>query len=112
MAFVSDQLEELVTQASPERRDRFLRFLAKAAELPRSAPVRAIGALREDFTSGLLALEPLGDRLRDALRFVGPPTTAAVREIVGKPARLAGARVEGLAEVAEEVQSELQRSQE
>ena len=107
MAFVSDQLEELVTQASPERRDRFLRFLAEAAELPRSAPVRAIGTLREDFTSGLLAIEPLGDRLRDALRFVGPPTAAAVREIVGRPARLAGARVEGLSEVADEVQAEL-----
>jgi len=43
---------------------------------------------------------------------VVPEEAEVVREIVGKPARLAGARVEGLAEVAEEVQSELQRSQE
>jgi serine/threonine protein kinase len=107
IAFIFDQLEELVTQAPPERRARFVRFLAEAVELPGSAPVRVVGTLREDFTSGLLAIEPLGDRLRDALRFIGPPTAAAVREIVGQPARLAGARIEGLGEVADEVQREL-----
>jgi hypothetical protein len=96
-----------VTQGSPEQRERFVRFLAAAAELPRACPLRVIGTLREDFTSGLLALEPLGERLRDALRFVGPPTAAAVREIVGEPARLAGTRIEGLNEVADEVQAEL-----
>ena len=82
LGFVFDQLEELVTQASPATRARFVTFLAEAAELPRDAPLRVVGTLREDFTSTILGLPPLGERLRDALRFVGPPTMAAVRAIV------------------------------
>lgn len=107
VAFVFDQLEELVTQAGPETRGAFLELLAAAALLPNAAPIRVVGTLREDFTSMLLAIEPLGERLRDALRFVGPPTMAAVRAIVAEPARLAGVRVEGLSEVAGEVEREL-----
>ncbi len=107
MAFVFDQLEELVTQADPERRARFIHFLAEAAALPREANVHVVGTLREDFTSGLLAIEPLGERLRDALRFVGAPTMAASRAIVAEPARVAGARIEGLGEVAGDVEREL-----
>jgi hypothetical protein len=106
-AFVFDQLEEIITQAAQDRRERFIAFLASAALLPRSSPVRIVATLREDFTSGLLSIEPLGERLRDALRFVGPPTTAAVREIVAQPAELAGVRIEGLAEIAADVQREL-----
>jgi serine/threonine protein kinase len=107
LAFVFDQLEELVTQAGPETRGRFVEFLAAAALLPREAPLRVLGTLREDFTSGLLGIEPLGERLRDALRFVGPPTMAAVRAIVAQPAELAGVRIEGLGEVAADVEREL-----
>jgi len=107
LAFVFDQLEELVTQAGPEARGRFVDFLAEAAQLPVSAPLRVLGTLREDFTTGLLGIEPLGERLRDALRFVGPPTMAAVRAIVAQPAELAGVRIEGLGEVAADVEREL-----
>lgn len=107
LLLIFDQLEELVTQASEGNRRRFVEILAKMAELPPAAKLRAIGTLREDFTSGLLAIEPLGDALRDSLRFVGPPTAAAVREIVGAPARLSGVKVEGLSEVAADVQKEL-----
>ena len=107
VAFVFDQLEELVTQADPARRARFIHFLAEAAALPREANVRVVGTLREDFTSGLLAIEPLGERLRDALRFVGAPTMAASRAIVAEPARVAGVRIEGLGEVAGDVEREL-----
>ena len=107
LAFVFDQLEELVTQAGPETRSRFVAFLADAALLPREAPLRVVGTLREDFTTGILGIEPLGERLRDALRFVGPPTMAAVRAIVAQPAELSGVRVEGLAEVASDVEREL-----
>lgn len=107
IAFVFDQLEELCTQSTPALRARFVAFLASASALPPSASIRVIGTLREDFTSGLLALEPLGERLRDALRFVGPPTAAAVRDIVGQPASLSGVRVEGLSEVADDVSSVL-----
>ena len=107
VAFVFDQLEELVTQADPGRRSRFIAFLAEAAALPREAGVRVVGTLREDFTSGLLAIEPLGERLRDALRFVGAPTMAASRAIVAEPARVAGVRIEGLGEVASDVEREL-----
>jgi len=107
VAFVFDQLEELVTQADPARRARFIAFLAAAAALPLEAGVRVVGTLREDFTSGLLAIEPLGERLRDALRFVGAPTMAASRAIVAEPARVAGVRIEGLSEVAADVEREL-----
>jgi hypothetical protein len=107
VALVFDQLEELVTQADPARRRRFITFLAEAAALPREAHVRVIGTLREDFTTGLLAIEPLGERLRDALRFVGAPTMAASRAIVAEPARVAGVRIEGLGEVAGDVEREL-----
>ncbi len=107
VAFVFDQLEELVTQADPERRARFIAFLAAASALPREGGVRVVGTLREDFTSGLLAIEPLGERLRDALRFVGAPTMAASRAIVAEPARVAGVRIEGLSEVAADVEREL-----
>ncbi len=107
LAFVFDQLEELVTQAGPEARGRFVDFLAGATLLPPSSPLRILGTLREDFTTGLLGIEPLGERLRDALRFVGPPTMAAVRAIVAQPAALAGVRIEGLGDVAANVEREL-----
>jgi hypothetical protein len=107
LAFVFDQLEELVTQAGPETRGRFVTFLAEAALLPKEAGLRVVGTLREDFTTGILGIEPLGERLRDALRFVGPPTMAAVRAIVAHPAELSGVHVEGLAEVASDVEREL-----
>ncbi len=107
VALVFDQLEELVTQADPKKRGRFIRFLAEASALPREAPIRVVGTLREDFTTGLLAIEPLGERLRDALRFVGAPTMAASRAIVAEPARVAGVKIEGLSEVASDVEREL-----
>jgi serine/threonine protein kinase len=115
LVVIVDQLEELVTQPSPEDRPRFVALLAELAALPIDAPVRLVGTLREDFTTQLFAIpneaaaEPttLGDALRDALRFIGPPTMAAVREIVERPAVLAGARVEGLGEVAADVEREL-----
>jgi hypothetical protein len=107
LGFVFDQLEELVTQAGPETRARFVTFLAEAAQLPRDAPLRVVGTLREDFTSTILGLPPLGERLRDALRFVGPPTMAAVRAIVAHPAELSGVRVEGISEIASDVEREL-----
>ncbi len=107
LGFVFDQLEELVTQALPDERARFITFLAEASTLPAAAPLRVIGTLREDFTSGLLSLEPLGELLRDALRFVGPPTMASARAIVSEPARLAGVKVEGLGEIAADIEREL-----
>ena len=107
LAFVFDQLEELVTQADPARRARFVAFLADAARIAPEAPVRVIGTLREDFTSTILGIEPLGERLYDALRFVGPPTMAAARAIVAQPAELAGVHVDAVGEVAADVEREL-----
>jgi serine/threonine protein kinase len=107
VALVFDQLEELCTQAAPASRERFLAFLAGAAALPPGSQVRVVCTLREDFTSTLLAIEPLGELLRDTLRFVGPPTMAAARAIVAEPARLAGVRIERLGEVATDIEREL-----
>lgn len=110
LGLVFDQLEELVTQAragDDRRRDRFVAFLAGASSLPADAPVRVVATLREDFTSTILGIEPLGDHLRDAIRFVGPPTMAAVRAIVAQPAELSGVRVTGTGDVAADVEREL-----
>ncbi|WP_437874650.1 nSTAND1 domain-containing NTPase [Sorangium sp. So ce513] len=70
--------------------------------------LRLIGVLDEadDRTAALLA-SPAGEGLRAALRYVGLPAAAAVKDLVAGPARLAGVEVHGLAQVAAEVQREL-----
>lgn len=70
--------------------------------------LRLIGVLDEadDRTAALLAT-PAGEGLRAALRYVGLPAAAAVKDLVAGPAKLAGAEVRGLAQVAAEAQREL-----
>ncbi|WP_437964236.1 protein kinase [Sorangium sp. So ce260] len=70
--------------------------------------LRLIGVLDEadERTAALLAT-PAGEGLRAALRYVGPPAAAAVKDLVAGPAKLAGAEVRGLAQVEAEVQREL-----
>ncbi|MGK4003461.1 serine/threonine-protein kinase [Sorangium sp. So ce1036] len=70
--------------------------------------LRLIGVLDEadEQTAALLA-GPVGGGLRAALRYVGLPAAAAVKDLVAGPAALAGAAVRGLADVTAEVQREL-----
>ncbi|XXT15614.1 serine/threonine-protein kinase [Sorangium sp. So ce429] len=70
--------------------------------------LRLIGVLDEaDERAAALLASPEGEGLRAALRYVGPPAAAAVKDLVAGPARLAGVEVRGLTQVAAEVQREL-----
>ncbi|WP_433926966.1 protein kinase [Sorangium cellulosum] len=70
--------------------------------------LRLIGVLDEaDERAAALLATPAGEGLRAALRYVGLPAAAAVKDLVAGPARLAGVEVRGLAQVAAEVQREL-----
>ncbi|AUX34591.1 MULTISPECIES: protein kinase domain-containing protein [Sorangium] len=70
--------------------------------------LRLIGVLDEaDERAAALLATPAGEGLRAALRYVGLPAAAAVKDLVAGPARLAGAEVRGLAQVEAEVQREL-----
>ncbi|WP_437730460.1 nSTAND1 domain-containing NTPase [Sorangium sp. So ce1335] len=70
--------------------------------------LRLIGVLDEaDERAAALLATPAGEGLRAALRYVGLPAAAAVKDLVAGPARLAGVEVHGLAQVAAEVQREL-----
>ncbi|AUX44923.1 protein kinase [Sorangium cellulosum] len=75
-------------------------------EAPRG--LRLIGVLDEaDERAAELLASPAGEGLRAALRYVGLPAAAAVKDLVARPAALAGAEVRGLGHVAAEVQREL-----
>ena len=72
-----------------------------------SPGLRIIATLTDEHAAALLAAEPLGSSLRAALRFVGAPAPAAVRDIVGGPAHFAGVPLFGVDDVAADVQREL-----
>ena len=119
LALVVDPLEELAEAiarepeasggevrapaGSPARLEQLLAWVASGGA-PKG--LRVVGVLGEDKTAALLAT-PLGACLRGALRYVGPPGVAAVKELVAGPARLSGAELRGLELVVPEVQREL-----
>lgn len=73
---------------------------------PTRPGLRLVAAVGEEGAAALLAT-PLGASLRAALRFVGPPSTAAVKDIVAAPATFAGVQVFNVDAVAADVQREL-----
>ncbi|MEO7735103.1 MAG: protein kinase [Kofleriaceae bacterium] len=90
LVIVVDHLEELFTLCtSPDER---VRFAAVIAELSAStdAPIRVIGAIRDDFLMNLDALAPLRALLSPAVVLLGNPTRDALVRIVVEPARRAG----------------------
>ena len=111
VVLVVDQLEELVTQLSPDARARFVVALARwAAPGPGGNPtpaVRVLCTLREDFTTRVAALGTLAPLLESSVRFVPPPSAASVRDIVVGPAALAGVRVDDERPVVDDVLREL-----
>ena len=72
-----------------------------------SPGLRLLVTLSDEHAAALLAAEPLGSSLRAALRFVGAPAPAAVRDIVGGPAHFAGVSLQGIDDIAADVQREL-----
>lgn len=79
---------------------------ARLAAGERRPGLRLIGVIGEERAAALLE-GPIGDRLRGALRYVGPPAAAAVGELCAAPARLGGAELRGIEPVTAEVQREL-----
>jgi serine/threonine protein kinase len=104
VVLVLDDLHRLLEAPEEARRqvDRLARRLAEGHE-----GLRFIGTLREEHTPGLLELE-LGDALRPWLRFMTAPQPSAVRRIVAGPLGAKGITVEGLQQVVDELQAELQ----
>jgi WD40 repeat protein/serine/threonine protein kinase len=90
LVIVIDHLEELFTLCPSS--DERLRFAAAVAELSAStdAPIRVIGAIRDDFLMNLDALAPLRAMLSPAVVLLGNPTRDALVRIVVEPARRAG----------------------
>ncbi|MBA3394434.1 MAG: hypothetical protein H0T89_17445, partial [Deltaproteobacteria bacterium] len=92
LVIVIDQLEELVTLcADPAERERFAATLAAAAD-GRSAPVRVVVTLRDDFASIIEAVEAFRGRFEVFVLATPPPE--ALRRIVTEPARRAGVTVD------------------
>lgn len=88
------------------RRPHLSEIVSRSAQGATLPGLRVIGVLGEERAASLLAT-PMGASLRGALRYVGPPGAAAVKDIVAGPARLAGAQVRDIEPVAAEVQREL-----
>ncbi|HSR98885.1 MAG TPA: serine/threonine-protein kinase, partial [Kofleriaceae bacterium] len=90
IAIVIDQLEEIFTLCTnPTER---LQFAAVIAQLAASvdAPIRVIGAIRDDYLMQLDALAPLRPLLSPSLVLLGNPSREALVRIVIEPARRAG----------------------
>jgi serine/threonine protein kinase len=93
--------------AAPSASSARLAALCEAiAAGPTRPGLRLVAALREESLGALLET-PLGASLRAALRFVGAPSTAAVKDIVAAPAHFAGVQVYGVDRVAADAQREL-----
>jgi serine/threonine protein kinase len=97
---------DAVAAAPASARARFEALVIALASGPARPGLRFLSTLREEAGPALLAT-PLGAGLRAALRFVGAPATAAVKDIVAAPAHFAGVPVFNVDLVAADVQREL-----
>jgi len=86
VVFYLDQMEELITLASPEDARLFAEVLAALAQ--GLAGVRLLASARSDFLSRLAGLGPLGALLGRALYLVAPLSPEQVHEAIVGPARL------------------------
>lgn len=92
---VVDQFEEVFTLcADPDERGRFIKALLDAAVGPHRRTTLVLG-VRADFLAHITQYPQLVAALDDeATLLVGPPTPADLREIVLRPAELAGLTVD------------------
>ncbi len=103
-----DQLEELVTLATPEDAALAARIIAQlAAGIP---GVRVLATARGDFLTRIAQLPGLGHELPRALYFLAPLGRAGIHEAVTLPAELKGVRFESEAIVEQLVQAGLDGS--
>jgi len=103
-----DQLEELVTLASPEDAALAARIIGQLAA--GIAGVRVLATARGDFLTRIAQLPGLGHELPRALYFVPPLGPAGIREAVVGPAQLKGVRFESEAIIEQLVQAGLDGS--
>ncbi|MER0247295.1 DNA-binding protein [Streptomyces sp. HSW2009] len=90
---VVDQFEEVFTLCrDPDERAEFLAALLTARQ-PDSR-LRVVIAVRADFYGRCAEHQALADALRDANLLVGPMSPAELREVIVRPAQLAGLIVE------------------
>lgn len=82
-----DQFEELFTSVAPHDREPFVRLLALASESPR---LRVVATLRADFYERCLELPQLAQLLAAGHYPLSAPGTAALLDIVTRPASRAG----------------------
>ncbi len=98
-----DQLEELVTLATPEDAALAARIIGQlAANIP---GVRVLATARGDFLTRIAQLPGLGQELPRALYFLLPLGHDGIREAVVGPAQLKGVRFESEAIVEQLVQA-------
>ncbi len=90
VVLVVDQLEELFTLCdSPTIRTQFLTALLSAADDP-SSPVRVVLSMRADFLDRLDGHKTFLAELSRGLMFLSAPDPTSVREVIVRPAELAG----------------------
>jgi serine/threonine protein kinase len=102
LVLLVDPLDALVRAPS----SRLAALCEAIASGPTRPGLRLVATVGDEAAQALLAT-PLGASLRAALRFVGAPATAAVKDIVAAPATFAGAPVFGVDAIAADVQREL-----
>ena len=84
-----DQFEELFTETSGDKRDRFI-----ARMIDETDSTRWVVTVRADFLDELLTHPELGRRLQESLALVSPLEDGEVEAAVVEPARLVGVEVE------------------
>ncbi len=90
LVIIVDQLEELFTlSADPEARRSFLAALLAAADDP-SAPVRVVLSMRADFLDRLATDKHVLAELSRGFFFLSAPDRENLRELLVRPAELAG----------------------
>ncbi|MBK8024700.1 MAG: DUF4231 domain-containing protein [Chloroflexi bacterium] len=86
-----DQFEELITLADDTPRRQFIRVLERAAEMPR---LRVLATMRADFYHRLVETQSLARLFNEGTYSLSAPGTAALLEMITRPAERAGLRYE------------------
>ena len=101
---VLDELHDVLV-SEPSGRRALVSLFEKDASV--AAGIRVLATLRSGAVPDLLATDDLGPRVRPWLRFIGPPQTGTVDELVLGPARAAGRRLVDPEAITKELRAEL-----
>ncbi|MEI7555827.1 SUMF1/EgtB/PvdO family nonheme iron enzyme [Candidatus Chlorohelix sp.] len=87
-----DQFEELFTQAKQKELEPFTAMLGELAKHPR---LRVVATLRHDFVHRAIEIPLLAELLRPGFFSLAAPTSAALSQMIARPAEMAGLKFEG-----------------